>query len=223
MTRKPVWMTVGLGAVLAAASGVTINRVGGSARSQLGWFTLSCVLLVIAGIVARSKSQERQDFRLQAIDSQGGPPKLGEVPLGELGVHWSQISGDDDSTYIRRDVDSTLDEAVSSGQSLVAVSGAPLAGRTRTLAQAARRYAAESWLIRFEAMPGAGLTEMISAARRLAHGGPGVLWLENPDLALLSQLSVGVLDQLPYNLRIFMTVDTNLMNSPVLPRTPSVS
>ena len=118
---------------------------------------------------------------------------------------------------MERQADLELDEAISSGQSLVAVSGAVLAGRTRTLAEAARRHLADSWLVWFEDVPGARLADLLAEARRRARGGPVVLWLENADLALLSQFSARALDELPHGFRIFMTLDGGLLDGGVLP------
>jgi hypothetical protein len=100
---------------------------------------------------------------------------------------------------------------------LVAVAGAALAGRTRTLAEAAQRHLAGSWLAWFEEMPGARLADLVAEARRQSRGGPVVLWLENADLALLSQFSAGMLGELPPVSRIFMTLDGDLLDSGVLP------
>jgi tetratricopeptide (TPR) repeat protein len=44
-----------------------------------------------------------------------------------------------------------------------------------------------------------------------------VLWLENADLAMLSQLSGRLLDELPTGFRIFMTLDGGLIDAGVLP------
>jgi hypothetical protein len=44
-----------------------------------------------------------------------------------------------------------------------------------------------------------------------------VLWLDNADLALLSQFSAQLLDELPLGFRILMTLDQNLLDSHALP------
>jgi tetratricopeptide (TPR) repeat protein len=119
--------------------------------------------------------------------------------------------------YVPREADRDLDDAISGGQRLVAVAGAPLAGRTRTLAEGALRHLPGSCLVWFEDVPGARLANLLTEARRLGHGGPVVLWLENADLALLSQFSADLLDALPHGFRIFMTLDFALLDGGVLP------
>ena len=118
---------------------------------------------------------------------------------------------------MERDADRELDETVSSGQTLVAVAGVVLAGRTRTLAEVARRHLSDSWFVWFNALPGVPLADLVSEARRLSRGGPVVLWIENADLPLLSQLSAQLLDELPPGFRILITLDGGLLNSGVLP------
>jgi tetratricopeptide (TPR) repeat protein len=118
---------------------------------------------------------------------------------------------------VAREADRELNEALSGGQTLVAVSGEALAGRTRTLAEAARRHLADCWLVWFEDRPGTRLSEMVAEARRLARGGPVVLWLENAGLTALEQLSSGLLEELPPGFRVLMTLDVDLMDTGVLP------
>jgi hypothetical protein len=120
---------------------------------------------------------------------------------------------------VERDVDRELDEAITGGQSLVAVAGAALAGRrTRTLAEAAQRRLAGSWLAWFEEMPGARLWPTWWPRRGSNHGsGPVVLWLENADLALLSQFSTGMLGELRRFSGSSLTLDGDLLDGGVLP------
>lgn len=127
------------------------------------------------------------------------------------------MTADGYGPYVKRDADLQLDKAISGGQTLVAVSGAVLAGRTRTLAEAAHRHLADSWLAWFDVLPDTQLADRVAEARRQARGGPVVLWLDNADLALLSQFSAQLLDELPLGFRILMTLDQNLLDSHALP------
>jgi TolA-binding protein len=215
VTRKRAQVALVLVAVLTAAAGVTVNRVGGSGWQQAVVFTVACAFLIGAGAVARWGGG-RPMPRLWTSDAQGRARQLGDVGLGELGVHWSRAA-DGYGPYVERDVDRELDEAISGGQALVALAGATLAGRTRTLAKAAQRHLPGSWLAWFEEMPGSRLTDLMAEARRQSRGGPVVLWLENADLALVSQFSAGMLGELPPGFRIFMTLDGDLLDSSVLP------
>ncbi len=216
MARTRARVGLVLGGVLAAAGGVAVNRVGGSGLQQAGLFAVAGVIFIAAGAVTRWGG-DSPEFRLRTADAQGGPRQLGDVELGELGVHWSQTTADGYGPYVERNADSELDEAISSGQMLVAVSGAVLAGRTRTLAEAARRHLAESWLAWFDVLPGTSLADLVAEARRIARGGPVVLWLENATLALLSQFSAQLLDELPPGFRILMSLDEDLLNGHILP------
>jgi tetratricopeptide (TPR) repeat protein len=216
VAKKRARIALVLGAVLTAASGVALNRVGGSWLQQLAVFAVACVLLVLAALVAGWGSSGTK-LRLRTADARGRPRQLCDVELGDLGVHWSQATADGYGPYVAREVDRVLSEAISGGQTLVAVSGAVLAGRTRTLAEAAQRHLPDAWLVWFEEMPGARLSDMVAAARHLAHGGPVVLWLENADLVVLSQFSDELLDQMPPGFRVLMTLDEALIDSGVLP------
>ena len=218
MARTRARVGLVLGGVLAAAGGVAVNRVGGSDLQQAGLFAVAAVIFIAAGAVTRW-GDHSPGFRLRTTDAQGGPRQLGDVELGELGVHWSQTTADGYGPYVERNADSGLDEAISSGQTLVAVSGAVLAGRTRTLAEAARRYLADSWLAWFDVLPDTSLSELVAEARRIARGGPVVLWLENATLALLSQFSAQLLDELPPGFRILMSLNEDLLNGHILPGT----
>lgn len=216
MARNRAQVSLVLGAVLTAGAGVAVNRVGGSGWQQVVVFAVACAFLIGAA-AATSWGDGRPGSRLRTSDAQGRARQLGDVGLGELGVHWSRAVVDGYGPYVERDVDRELDEAITGGQSLVAVAGAALAGRTRTLAEAAQRHLAGSWLAWFEEMPGARLADLVAEARRQSRGGPVVLWLENADLALLSQFSAGMLGELPPVFRIFMTLDGDLLDSGVLP------
>jgi hypothetical protein len=145
MVRKRARVALMLGGVLTAAGGAAVNRVGGSGLQQVPVFTVACAFLIAALSVARWGS-DGSEFRLRTGDARGWPRQLGDVELGELGVHWSRVAADGYGPYVEREADRELDEAISSGQSLVVVSGAVLAGCTRTLAEAARRHLASSWL-----------------------------------------------------------------------------
>jgi hypothetical protein len=188
VARNRAQVSLVLGAVLTAGAGVAVNRVGGSGWQQVVVFAVACAFLIGAA-AATSWGGGRPGPRLRTSDAQGRARQLGDVGLGELGVHWSRAAVDGYGPYVERDVDRKLDEAITGGQSLVAVAGAALAGRTRTLAEAAQRHLAGSWLAWFEEMPGARLADLVAEARRQSRGGPVVLWLENADLALLSQFS----------------------------------
>ena len=216
MARKRAQVALVLVAVLTAAAGVAVNRVGGSGWQQAAVFAAACVFLIGAGAVSHWGG-DRPMPRLRTSDAQGRARQLDGVGLGELGVHWSRAVADGYGPYVERDVDRELDEAISGGQALVAVAGATLAGRTRTLAEAARRHLTGSWLVWFEEMPGTRLTDLVAEARRQSRGGPVALWLENPDLALLSQFSAGILGELPPGFRILMTLDGDLLDSGTLP------
>ena len=216
VTRKRAQVSLLLGAVLTAAAGVAVNRVGGSGWQQAVMFIVACAFLIGAGAVARW-GDDRSVPRLRTSDAQGRARELGDVGLGELGVHWSRAAADGYGPYVERDVDRELDEAISGGQALIALAGAMLAGRTRTLAEAAQRHLPGSWLAWFEEMPGARLTDLVAEARRQSRGGPVVLWLENAGLALLSQFSAGILCELPPGFRILMTLDADLLDSGFLP------
>ena len=205
-----------LAAVATAASGVAAAHVVGSGSHQLLLFVLACACLIAAAVVTRWGSRG-EAFSLRTADDKGRPPQLGDVELGGLGVHWSRVSADDYGPYVPREADRELDDAISGGQTLVAVAGAVLAGRTRTLAEGALRYLAGSWLVWFENVPGVRLAALVTEARRLGRGGPVVLWLENADLGLLSQFSARRLDDLPSGFRIFMTLDVALLDGGVLP------
>ena len=202
--------------VLTAAGGLADNRVGGSATQQVAVFAIACTCFVLVGAAALW-GNARSGLQLRTADARGRPRLLGDVGLGELGVHWSRVKAGGYGTYIGRDVDRGLDEAISSGQALIAVAGATLAGRTRTLAEAARRHLAGSWLMWFDHGPQARLADLVDGARQLAHGGPVVLWLENVDVGLLSQLSAQLCDGLPPGFRLLMTLDVNLMDAGILP------
>jgi hypothetical protein len=197
-----------LGGVLAAAGGVAVNRVGGSGLQQAAAFAVACALLIAAGAAARWGGSSPGP-RLRTADAQVRPRQLGNVELGELGVHWSQVTADGYGPYVKRDAEPELDKAISGGQTLVAVSGAVLAGRTRTLAEAAHQHLADSWLAWFDVLPDTQLADLVAEARQQARGGPLVLWLDNADLALLSQFSAQLLDELPLGFRILMTLDQN--------------
>jgi hypothetical protein len=58
----------------------------------------------------------------------------------------------------------------------------------------------------------------MNEALRLARGGAVVLWLENVDLGLLSQLSTQLFDGLPSGFRLLMTLESSLMGAGILPR-----
>ena len=91
MTKKQKVTALVLGSVLAAAGDLTINRVGGSALEQSGLFALACVFLIAAGAVARW-GNDNPGLRLRIADAEGQPRQLGDVKLGELGVHWSRAT-----------------------------------------------------------------------------------------------------------------------------------
>lgn len=216
MAVDRVWIPT-VGALLAVAGGVAVNRVGGSVRSQLIWFFVAFLLMLAAGLVQLKSNARDHELKLLAVDAKGGPPLLGDVTLGDLGVHWPHVREDGYGPYVIRDVDAALDEVVQSDQALVIVSGAALAGCTRTLAEAALRYEEKSLLLWFEDIPRARLSDLIAAACRQARGRPAVLRLENPELELLSQVSAGLLRDLAPGLRIFMSIDAGLVNAGVLP------
>ena len=201
---------------MTAAGGVAVNRVGGSGWQQIAVFAVACVLFIAAGATAGWGSSGTR-LRLRVADARGRPRQLGDLELGELGVHLSRATADGYGPYMVREADRELNEALSGGQTLVAVSGEALAGRTRTLAEAAQRHLADCWLVWFEDRPGTRLSEMVAEARRLARGGPVVLWLENADLTPLEQLSSRLLDELPPGFRVLMTLDVDLMDTGVLP------
>lgn len=213
--KRARWALVLIG-VLTAAGGLADNRVGGSAAQQVAVFAIACTCFVVAGAVALW-GNARSGLPLRMADARGRPRLLGDVGLGELGVHWSRSKAGGYGTYVGRDADGGLDEAVSSGQAVIAVAGASLAGRTRTLAEAARRHLAGSWLVWFDYGPQARLADLVDEARRLAHGGPVVLWLENVDVGLLSQLSAQLCGELPPGFCLLMTLDVNLMDAGILP------
>ena len=153
VARNRAQLSLVLGAVLTAGAGVAVNRVGGSAWQQVVVFAVACAFLIGAAAATRW-SGDRPGPQLRTSDAQGRPRQLGDVGLGELGVHWSRAAVDGYGPYVERDLDRELDGAISAGQSLVAVAGAALAGRTRTLAEAAQRHLAGSWLVWFEEIPG---------------------------------------------------------------------
>ena len=109
-------------------------------------FIVACAFLIGAGAVARW-GDGRSVPRLRTSDAQGRARQLGDVGLGEVEVHWSRAAADGYGPYVERDVDCELDEAITGGQTLVAVAGAALAGRTRILAEAAQRHLAGKWLL----------------------------------------------------------------------------
>ena len=194
---------------------MAVNRVGGSGWQQAAVFAVACVLFIVAGAAAGWGSGGTR-LRLRAADARGRPRQLGDLELGELGVQLSRATADGYGPYVAREADRELNEAISGGKTLVAVSGVALAGRTRTLAEAARRHLEDSWLVWFD-RPGTRLADMVAEARRLARGGPVVLWLENADLTPLEQLSSRLLDELPPGFRVLMTLDVALMDAGVLP------
>jgi hypothetical protein len=214
VVRKRAWWLAS-GGVLTTATGVAVNRVGGSGLQQAVAFAAACAFSIAAGAVAL-RGNSGSGLRLQTADDQAHPRQLGDAELGELGVHWSRATADGYGPYVERDADRELDDVVRGGQSLVAVTGAALAGRTRTLAEAARRHLEDSWLVWFD-RPGTRLADMVAEAQRLARGGPVVLWLENADLTPLEQLSSRLLDELPPGFRVLMTLDMALMDAGVLP------
>jgi hypothetical protein len=145
MARKRArWSLVLVGA-LTAAGGVAVNGVGGSTTQQVAVFAAACASFALAGVASRW-GNDGSRLVLRTADARGQPRLLADVELSELGVHWSTAATDGYGTYIERDVDRMLDEVITSGQVLTAVSGATLAGRTRTLAEAARRNLEGSWL-----------------------------------------------------------------------------
>ena len=216
VARKRARTALVLGAVMTAAGGVAVNRVGGSGWQQIAVFAVACVLFIAAGAAAGWGSSGTR-LQLRVADARGRPRQLGELELGELGVHLSRATADGYGPYVAREADRELDEALSGGQTLVAVSGEALAGRTRTLAEATQRHLADCWLVWFEDRPGTRLSDMVAEARRLARGGPVVLWLENAGLTALEQLSCGLLEELPPGFRVLMTLDVDLMDTGVLP------
>ena len=217
MAEKRARAALALAGFLMAAGGVAVNRVGGSVWQQVAVFAVACVFFVLAGMAAQGGGGSGSGLRLRTAGLKGRPRQLGEVELGDLGVHWSRASADGYGPYVKREADRDLDDALDGGQKLVAVAGTVLAGRTRTLAEAARRHLADSWLVWFEEAPGAGIADLVAEARRYARGGPAVLWLENADLVLLSQVSGRLLDELPPGFRIFMTLDAGMLDGGVLP------
>jgi tetratricopeptide (TPR) repeat protein len=216
VARKRARIALVVGAVLTVAGGVAVNRVGGSWLQQVAVFAVACVLFVLAALVAGWGTSGTK-LRLRTADARGRPRQLGDLELGDLGVHWSRATADGYGPYVAREADRELNEAISGGQTLVAVFGTVLAGRTRTLAEAAQRHLPDAWLVWFEEMPGTRLSDMVDEARHLARGGPVVLWLENADLVVLSQFSDGLLDELPPGFRVLMTLDEALIDSGVLP------
>ncbi|HTP17065.1 MAG TPA: tetratricopeptide repeat protein [Streptosporangiaceae bacterium] len=219
MADRHARVALALAGLLTAAGGVAVNRAGGSGWQQFAVFAVACVFVLaggVAGVPARWGSSG-SGLRLRTADLKGRPRQLGQLELSELGVHRSSASADGYGPYVIREADRDLDDAFDSGQKLVAVAGTMLAGRTRTLAEAARRHLADSWLVWFEETPGAHVGDMVAEARRYARGWPTVLWLENADLALLSQFSGRLLDELPPGFRIVMTLDAGLLDAGVLP------
>ena len=144
---------------------------------------------------------------LKVADERGRPPRLGDVPLGDLGVHPPH------GTYVPREVDTALEKLFADDAQLVVVHGKRLVGATRALAEAARKHCGDHTLFAFHPDPRVSLAELIAAANRAAKSG-AVLWLDDAGSELLRQLGTA---GIPTGVRVLVTARSALLGGVRLP------
>lgn len=204
------WVRRVVSGLVLAAIVVAVVLVARSLRAQAllpsAWEAAVGVLAVVAGAVLDpyrrwlSRWFDRPRARraavtthLRLLDARGRVRRVRDCadPLA-LGVHRPEDGPDEDArlpSYVRRDADAALDEAIAAG-GLVILQGRSTAGKTRTAYEAMHRVAGDRWLV---------VPATVTALRDLdadAVGRPVLIWLDDLHRYLRSGgLDAAVLDR----------------------------
>jgi TPR repeat protein len=160
--RKLGWLVL---PVLLVVGGATTGAV--LANGVVKWaYAVVAVVATGCGVAANQWLASAPELTLRLRDGRRGAPVFYDVAMTNLGVHRSRLAWASGETYVERDIDHDVRAAVSTGQGLVLLHGAALAGKTRTLVEAVGKTRPGVRLVAFEPGQTATLARRLEQARR---------------------------------------------------------
>jgi TPR repeat protein len=160
--RKLGWLVL---PVLLVVGGATTGAV--LANGAVKWaYAVVAVVATGCGVAANQWLASAPELTLRLRDGRRGAPVFYDIAMTNLGVHRSRLAWASGGTYVERDIDGDVEAAVSTGQGLVLLHGAALAGKTRTLVEAVGKTRPGARLVAFEPGQTATLARRVEQARR---------------------------------------------------------
>jgi hypothetical protein len=137
-SRKLGWLVLPVLLVVGgAATGAVLTN------GAMKWvYAVVAVVATGCGVAANQWLASAPELTLRLRDCGRGAPVFYDVAMTDLGVHRSRLAWASGETYVERDIDGDVQAAVSTGQGLVLLHGAALAGKTRTPRRSGKQDAA---------------------------------------------------------------------------------